>query len=1417
MLKQVPETGTHMLRFQGDILKFGLFSSKKGEAFLRTNLGQAHLIRKEIINQVEKGTQMLGRDWFDIPMTPLRNDRNEFELILPLLETGHFQAKAFLLDPVSGETFWPDGQNVVINVEPSAYRFGNGIYCAFVRQFGRNKNLPKSRLKDPDSQELSIQQLEKQHYAVIPPSGSFRDLIKELDHVFFNLKCKILHLLPVHPVPTVFGRMGRFGSPYAALDFFSVDPGLAEFDSKKTPLDQFLELVDGVHARGGKLFIDIALNHTGWAAKLHETHPEWLRRNPDGSFHRPGAWGVTWSDLTELEHNRTDLWLYLAEVLLTWCERGVDGFRCDAGYMIPREAWLYLVARVRQQFPDTVFLLEGLGGDPAITEDLINTCNLDWAYSELFQNYSRDDIVRYSRYAWRISKEKGFLTHYAETHDNNRLAVVSKSYSRIRVALCAFLSSNGAFGFANGVEWFAEEKIDVHRDSGLNWGAELNQIAWIGALNELLQTHICFKENPDLEFLTGFPPELVVFRRFVNLPSIALLIALNLDPERAIKIDIPPGWGRQLLVDHPGASSISGPGKITIPGHGFACFEYGGPVRELPLEFFKFPALQAANGVLAPEELGKKDPDQLAEQFFMNPAKFCRSFGKTSIWEMGHDLSRDFILPDDHFMVIKSESRFRAKFVTLIREGNQCSDGQWYAVFPPCLGLAKRSLLKRNRTGSGFEEITFELFDGVITSHLKARIWLAYEMPSALKQTVVPLSPKTLQLEACETLFLDTNNRGAMLRANVHWARLNSRYDALLAANLDPCVPVDRHVFLRRWRGWLRFVGNSAEIGPQTTEAVTIDTSIQYCFVIPVGTGRWIRLFAEMKMLPNKNIMVTTFHREAQTHADMLPDSEGVTLILRPDIEDRNFHHLTKAFLGPETEFPKRVSLLGNSGFRFKSGSGSVFQISSDEGLFVSEPSWLYNCLYPLESSRGLDDHGDLFSPGYFKLNLKGGAFATILTGLAVDLESFDGGAENSVSSLGKINVNRSAVTGEPFPVYLIDQPLEQRLKKAIAQFIVKRDSLKTVIAGYPWFLDWGRDTLICARGMIAAGYLKDVEEILIQFGSFADKGTLPNMIHGSDASNRDTSDAPLWFFRVCQDLCEADSTFDLMKKPLDSQRSLGEILVELAEGILMGTANGISVDPDTGLVFSPSHFTWMDTNYPAGTPREGYPVEIQALWFNALVFLGQITGNQKWVELANKVKSSFNQLFWIPKKKYLADCLHAAKGVRPEKAVPGDALRPNQVLAVLFDLIPFDKANLVIEAMSRLVVPGGLRSLADQDVLFPLPVFDKNGKILNNPQRPFWPHYEGDEDTRRKPAYHNGTAWTWLFPMYCEAMAKVRMAEGKKDALAYLMTSLKDFYTGCLGHLPEILDAYSPHVQRGCDAQAWSVTEFYRVLKLLS
>ena len=267
-----------------------------------------------------------------------------------------------------------------------------------------------------------------------------------------------------------------------------------------------------------------------------------------------------------------------------------------------------------------------------------------------------------------------------------------------------------------------------------------------------------------------------------------------------------------------------------------------------------------------------------------------------------------------------------------------------------------------------------------------------------------------------------------------------------------------------------------------------------------------------------------------------------------------------------------------------------------------------------------------------------------------------------------------------------------------------------------------------------------------------------------------------------------------------------------IAEHYHSSLPNGIHCDAKTGLIFSPSHYTWMDTNYPAGTPRQGYPVEIQVLWIKALSILEELSGKSIYKKWAKQATDSFLRLFVRKDGRGLYDCLHGEQGQGADECVPDDTVRPNQLFAVtLLDVLPENVATAVVDACTPLLIPGGIRSLDDADVAVEQPVWSGDGRLLNNPRHPYIGRYEGDEDTQRKPAYHNGTAWGWMMPMYCEALVEVFGTCGV--AWRLLETFVVPMRKGCLGHIPEIYDGDAPHTGRGCPAQAWSMAEACRVL----
>jgi len=1418
-LVQDPAPGSSSVFFCGDIITFSLSLREdvRGSAWIRTNIGHGQVTRTEIIRSVHFQETPLGRDWFDTPMR--RIDANRFEVRLALCEVGHFEAKCFFLPEGESAPIWPPGDNTAVNVEPAESCCANIIYNAFVRQFGPNKY--GERPLPPPGEEC-VRVLDAARYTVIPPSGTFRDLVAELDFILGELGCRILMLLPIHPTPTTYGRMGRFGSPYAALSFRGVDPALAVFDPKATPMEQFIELVDAVHRRNARMFLDIAINHTGWAANVHVNHPEWLARTSEGRIEVPGAWGVQWEDLTKLDYRHTALWQFMAEVFLTWCRRGVDGFRCDAGYMIPHAAWKYIVARVREQFPDTTFLLEGLGGKTSVTRQLLNTANLNWAYSELFQHYDRSQIEHYLPEAITISTSDGLMVHFAETHDNPRLAARSHTYARMRTALCVLASHAGAFGFANGLEWLAVEKINVHEARPLNWGAPVNQVVELRRLTNLLRYHPAFHDRTEVKLIQQDGGNLIVILRHHAPSGKRLIIPINLDPEQPAKAAWDPraaGLRQKLYTDlltgkpvevssrgglltcplEPGQVLCLSPQPVDLdlaaasPPEAFAV-----PPR-IELQQLRAKALEVITFYSGSQDLADVDTDATAGRLKDDPGAFVASLNPSGAesrlvtWQWPQDLRRAVMLPPGHFLRVISDKGFRAQLVEkgrilAVENSLPAADGSHFCLFLPrpapknprplALQLAMPA-----ENGSRHEEASLLLLPRPEDAHARRVFGRSEFLQEPMR-------------------FLSTNGGGATLRTPVAWGKLASRYDALLAANLSPDHPEDRWIMFSRCRAWLVYQGYSQDINLDCLQAFALANGNAgiWRYKIPSGQGQYVLLMVCLAMIPGRNALQMTFTRDRSgKDPARLADSTPVRLILRPDLENRSFHDTTKAFTGPEQHF--RASLSPSpKGFAFRPDPHHDLCVGLSEGRFFQDPEWQYMVYRNQDAERGQDPHSDLFSPGYFEAILMGGQTVVLSAEAGLQIPS----------TLPKL----PAWESRSLPVC---RPIDM-MTAALDHYVVRRGNLKTVIAGYPWFLDWGRDSLIFVRGLIAAQRFEEARAVLTLFGQYEERGTLPNMIRGGDAGNRDTSDAPLWFAVACSELTEAEGRNTFLKSDCGG-RTVKQVLGSIVRSYLSGTPNGVRMDPDSGLIFSPAHFTWMDTNFPAGSPRQGYPVEIQALWYAALLLLSRIEKQErsKWRTLAEQVQASLRTYFWKDGLGCLSDCLHAEPGRPARMAEADDALRPNQLLAVTLGAIDSgDHIRLILKACQELLVPGAIRSLADRPVQYPLPVHH-NGSLLNDPHRPYWGTYTGDEDSRRKPAYHNGTAWTWPFPSFCEAWATAYGEQGRGTALSWLTSSISLLESGCLGHLPEILDGDYPHTTRGCDAQAWGASEWVRVWSKLS
>ena len=1305
-LKQTPNPEDFILKWRGDTLTvtLELDAPRKGRAAFRTNIGRASVRRREIIDETEKGLTPLARAWTDIPLKEVGPGLFSADILLE--EVGVFSGKACFFPEGSDLPEWPDGRNTHIKVESAETRKNNSIYTVFPRQF-----------------------------------GSFREIVRRLPVIMDKMGFRIVQTLPPFPVPTTYAVMGEYGCPFAATDFLSVDPAMAEFDEYATPLDQFKELIDAVHGRNGLLFVDLPANHTGWASTLQTHHPDWFHREPDGRFISPGAWGVKWADLVELDYSDPGLRAYMADVFLFWCRNGVDGFRCDAGYMIPLKTWEYIVARVREEYPDTVFMLEGLGGKLSVTDALLAEANLDWAYSEIFQTYDRGAFEWYLPQAIARSERYGTLVHFAETHDNDRLAKGGQTYARLRVQLAALLSWQGAWGIANGVEWFCTEKIDVHGKNDLAWGSADNMVELISRLNAILDANPSFSDSSHLELVTrGMGNTLAVLRTRAGFPPV--LVLANLDCTQPSEID----WDRSRFKGESVADILNG-GNISA-------------MRPIVLRAGEVRCLQL-NPVKSMDE-AERDSAGIRDGIALAIAAADHRAGEIRWhWVYPRDLARTVAIPEGQWMEVSAPCHFRVRLI-------DPQTGKTIRVYRAVDHRVTMDVPHYKGDGASCRRL---ILDIVVYEEGRARrcrsTLLVPPRSRAVKVHLAMTGEEVRENPDYRTVL--SNGAGAAAQVRIGWGRIASQYDAILAANPNPAVPSDRLNLWARTRCWLQREGYARELDSKCVSRFTADPSgrgARWDFRVPCGMGLETGFAFELTLAEGENAA-----RLKVSRFDVGENDAGghVRLVFRPDIEWRSFHATTKAFTGAEKLFAGACDPT-EDGFVFHPYE-ATFRMSVAGGAYHHEPQWDYNIPHAEEAERGQDGSGDLFSPGWISADLAVGE-ATSIVGALGDCPCAKWGLEE-------------------FPT-TVTAPFSDVMRRALDLYIVRRDDLKTVIAGYPWFLDWGRDTFIFMRGMIAAGRAEDSLKILKAFAAFEENGTLPNIIYGKTAGNRDTTDAQLWFIRCVQELFEKF-------QGLEGFEELKAVCESIADNYIKGTPNGIHMDPDSALVWSPSHFTWMDTNYPACTPRVGYPVEIQALWISALKFLGR-------AELAERATASLIKYFKIPESSAsvpgspsrgpscgYCDCLAAPNGESAARATPEDTIRPNQLFLITLGVL---NDRTILRATEELLIPGGMRSLQAGHALY-------RGR------------YTGDEDTSRKPAYHNGTIWCWVFPLYAEALHATKTCP-KEVALQLLASSVENINRGCLCHISENADGDAPHVQKGCTAQAWSDSEFLRVwLKL--
>jgi starch synthase (maltosyl-transferring) len=1422
-LTMSPAPGERLLRFVGDRVRFSLRLPQDAptgaRALLRTNLGKAARLRQEIVATQAGKNPMSVAFWRDVPL--LRESSGEWAVELPLTDVGFYRAKAYMAD-ADGRQIWPEGADAGISVHPNGYRTGNTVYCAFTRMFGSSKS---ARVTVDEAWEKQLNKLDDLDYTVIPPSGKLRDLARELPHIIGALGCRVLQLLPVGPTPATFARFGRFGSPYACEDLTAIDPALVEFDKKTNGVGQFCELTREAHRRGARVFLDMVINHTGWGSTLFENHPAWFVHDADGTFVSPGAWGTTWGDLVELNPNGVGLWDVLAEAFLTWCRRGVDGFRCDAGYKVPVPVWQYIQARVRQEFPEALFLLEGLGGPWEATEALLTEGGMQWAYSELFQNYSGAQVARYLDYSLRQSQRVGLYVHYSETHDNQRLAASGRAWSLMRNRLCSLASVCGGFGFTCGVEWLAAEKINVHSSRGLSWGATENIVPELARLNRLLANHPCFFDGAKVTRLSGQDAPVCVLCRTSaeGLDTVLVLVNNDVQASQTVAISVTDYEalnrpGLDLLGQKPPRMEKAKRDFIfTLEAGAAYCLATTTQPAGLAGDNYRRARAQSAWAITAlskallPEQIGPYPWRELAARIHEHAHEFLGCLGHLDRSRTHTDLPgaldaargqfpqvvtwttldrrRITPIPPGHWLLLRDDRPFRARLqcgpedAQEVVEAIEVRDGFIACFAPREPDVAFQAVLELERYTA-------------TTEQLRAQVRFLRSVPSFSSHVEKP---------PADSLVLLTNGRGGMARLGVDLGHVMSKYDCVLGANLNPDYPVDRHVLVKRLRAWISADGFVTALNLQNLASVEIGQPAVWNYVAEAGDSRTVELRLMADMLAESNTTVFTFERLAGTRPADLPPSFDTRIIVRVDIEDRNFHSETQRNGAADYHFAQNCHVLDPQiGFAFTPATDRQLHVTSSAGHFHPEPEWSQGIPHPVEQSRGQTGFGDAYSPGWFEFPLEKGRAVTLTLSAETPVPAFTAQEPAAASPPG-------------------EDSFERRLELAAQAFVARRETGRTIIAGYPWFLDWGRDTFISARGLLSAGMVTEVQEMLVTFGRFAENGTMPNIIHGANASNRDTSDAPLWYGVLCEETAGRIGG-NLYETTVNAAgKTIADVLREIAAGYARGTSNGIRMDPASALIWSPPHFTWMDTNYPACTPREGYPVEIQALWIRLLRQLQKRNIKpltEPWEALAGRAEESLRKYFWLEEQGYLSDVLIAPSGTSAANAIRDQALRCNFLFAVAFGFFTGPQARrAVAAAFQHLLVPGALRTLAPLPVWPPLEIKSPEGRALNNPREPYWGRYQGNEDTQRKPAYHNGTAWPWVLPTGCEALAKAwDSAPAAVAAAKACLGSVESLLlSGCLGQLPEILDGDAPHQARGCDAQAWSVLEALRVWRQLN
>jgi len=643
--------------------------------------------------------------------------------------------------------------------------------------------------------------------------------------------------------------------------------------------------------------------------------------------------------------------------------------------------------------------------------------------------------------------------------------------------------------------------------------------------------------------------------------------------------------------------------------------------------------------------------------------------------------------------------------------------------------------------------------------------------------------------EATRHEWLETNGLGGWSGSSIIGCNTR-RYHGLLVAAIKP--PAERMVMVSKLDETIIINNERFELGTNDYGDNIQPNGNQYLFsFIKNPFPEWIfevkgiRIKKTITMAHDENTTLIIYH--------VVKADAGFTMELLPLIAARGYCSLQHAYNNIFWDVQFEEGIFHNQPY---DGALDIF-ISIPGSSYAHNPRWFYKFNYQQEKYRGLDFEEDLFNHGIFNVELKEGDTLGIIL-------STENPKYKDAYSLFDSEVKRKELL-----TMGIVNPLLQQLTLAADQFIVKRvvtdntngintqKSLKTVIAGYHWFTDWGRDTMISLPGLcLSTGRYEDAKKIIAAFAKAVSMGMLPNRFpDNNEPPEYNNVDGTLWYFIAIYKYLQATGDEGFILK------EILPVAKEIIDWHFRGTRYNIHVDTD-GLLFAGEkgqQLTWMDARIGnwVVTPRMGKPVEIQALWYNALKIFEQLllmNGQEPDADLvslsAAKAKQSFKEKFWDAVDNYLYDVID-------EHGVPDSSMRPNQLFAISlpYAIVEGDHALAVLKTVEqKLYTVVGLRSLSPDDP-----------RYIGT--------YSGDA-FKRDSSYHEGTVWSWLLGPYVEAWMSVKGEMFKNNALKIIEAFEYHLNEACMGSVSEIFDGDEPHTPRGCVAQAWGVAELLRVIQ---